>query len=232
MKKHWWKALAVVIMTYVIWVGLLGTVPRQPILNESIRNVYFHVPLWFSMVILMLTSMVYAVRYLRKGRLDDDHVSVEFANAAILYGILGCATGSLWASVTWGDPWPNDPKLNSVAVGMLMYFAYLILRNSFDDELRRARVSAIYNIFAFAVFVPLIFVLPRLTDSLHPGNGGNPAFGQYDMDNGMRLVLYPAVIGMTLLGVWMTQLRVRLRRLRDRLDNVNDIQPKAHSTAE
>jgi heme exporter protein C len=74
---------------------------------------------------------------------------------------------------------------------MLMYFAYLILRNSFDDELRRARISAIYNIFAFAVFIPLIFVLPRLTDSLHPGNGGNPAFGKYDMDNGMRLVLYP-----------------------------------------
>ncbi len=232
MKKNWWKALAVVIMTYVIWVGLLGTVPRQPILNESIRNVYFHVPLWFSMIILMLTSMIYSIRYLRKGRMDDDHISVEFANSAILYGILGCATGSLWASVTWGDPWPNDPKLNSVAVGMLMYFAYLILRNSFDDELRRARISAIYNIFAFAVFVPLIFILPRLTDSLHPGNGGNPAFGKYDMDSGMRLVLYPSVIGMTLLGVWITQLRVRLRRLRDRLDNVNDALPKAHSTAE
>jgi heme exporter protein C len=101
MKKNWWKALAVVIMTYVIWVGLLGQVPRQPILNESIRNVYFHVPLWFSMVILMLTSMIYSIRYLRKGRLDDDHVSVEFANTAILYGILGCATGSLWASITW-----------------------------------------------------------------------------------------------------------------------------------
>ncbi|GAB3270351.1 cytochrome c biogenesis protein CcsA [Larkinella harenae] len=232
MKKNWWKALSVVIMTYVIWVGLMGTVPRQPILNESIRNVYFHVPLWFSMIILMLTSTVFAIRYLRKGRPDDDHISVEFANCAILYGILGCATGSLWASVTWGDPWPNDPKLNGVAVGMLMYFAYLILRNSFDDELRRARISAIYNIFAFAVFIPLIFILPRLTDSLHPGNGGNPAFGQYDMDNGMRMVLYPAVIGMTLLGVWMTQLRIRLRRLRDRLDNVNDALPKAHSTAE
>ncbi|GAA4454950.1 cytochrome c biogenesis protein CcsA [Nibrella saemangeumensis] len=213
MKQNWWKILGVAILTYVILVGLLGTVPRQPILNESIRNVYFHVPLWFGMVILLLTSMVYSVRYLRNGRADDDIIAVEFANSAIVFGLLGCATGAIWANYTWGEPWPNDPKLNAVAVGMLLYFAYLILRGSFDDEQRRARISAVYNIFAFAVFIPLIFVLPRLTDSLHPGNGGNPAFGQYDMNSQMRMVFYPAVIGWTLMGVWITELRIRLRRL-------------------
>lgn len=218
MKNNWWKALCVIILTYVIFQGLLGTVPRQPILNESIRNVYFHVPLWFSMLTLLLTSMIFSVRYLRNGRPDDDQVAVEFANTAIVFGLLGCATGAAWANFTWGEPWPNDPKLNSVAVGMLMYFAYLILRGSFDDEQRRARISAVYNIFAFAVFVPLIFVLPRLTDSLHPGNGGNPAFGKYDMDNQMRMVFYPAIIGFILLGVWITQLRVRMRRLQTLLE--------------
>lgn len=218
MKNTWWKALAVVIMTYVIFWGLLGPVPRQPILNESIRNVSFHVPLWFAMIILLITSVIYSIRYLRRGRLDDDTIAVEFANTAILFGLLGCLTGSIWANFTWGDPWPNDPKLNSVAVGMLMYLAYLILRGSFDDEQRRARISSVYNIFAFAVFIPLIFIVPRLTDSLHPGNGGNPAFGKYDMDNNLRLVLYPAVIGLTLIGVWITELRVRLRRVKASLD--------------
>ncbi|WP_128545002.1 cytochrome c biogenesis protein CcsA [Larkinella soli] len=229
---RWWKALAVLILTYVIVQGLIGTVPRQPILNESIRNVYFHVPLWFGMIILMLTSMVFSIRYLRSGNMDHDTVAVEFANTAILFGVLGCATGSVWANYTWGEPWPNDPKTNGVAVAMLMYFAYLILRNSFDDELRRARISAIYNIFTFAVFIPLIFILPRLTDSLHPGNGGNPAFGQYDMDNQMRAVFYPAIIGFTLLGVWITELRVRLRRLRELTDDIQDPLPKARTTAE
>lgn len=101
---------------------------------------------------------------------------------------------------------------------MLMYIAYIILRGSFDDEQRRARISAVYNILAFAVFVPLIFILPRLTDSLHPGNGGNPAFGKYDLDSRMKMVLYPAFIGFTLLGVWITELRVRMRRLQATLD--------------
>lgn len=219
MKKIWWKVLAVAIMTYVIFWGLLGPVPRQPILNESIRNVLFHVPLWFGMITLLLTSAVYSVRYLRGGKLDDDTVAVEFANTAILFGLLGCLTGSIWANFTWGEPWPNDPKLNSVAVGMLMYFAYLILRGSFDDEQRRGRISAVYNIFAFAVFIPLIFIIPRLTDSLHPGNGGNPAFGKYDMDNNLRMVFYPAIIGITLLGVWITELRIRMRRMRAVLED-------------
>lgn len=213
MKKNWWKALAVIILTYTVFWGLLGPTPRQPILNESIRNVYFHVPLWFGMITLMLTSMIFAIRYLRSGNPDHDLVSVEFANSAILFGVLGCATGAIWANFTWGEPWPNDPKLNGVAVSMLLYVAYLVLRGAFDDEQRRARISAVYNILAFFVFIPLIFILPRLTDSLHPGNGGNPAFGKYDMDNQMKMVFRPAVIGFTLLGVWITQLQVRMRRL-------------------
>lgn len=219
MKNTWWKALAVLIMGFVLVAGLIGQTPRLPILNESIRNVYFHVPLWFGMVIMLLTSAIYSVRYLRRGRPDDDLIAVEFANTSIVFGILGCLTGSLWATFTWGEPWPNDPKLNSVAVGMLLYFAYLILRGSFDDEQRRARISAVYNVFAFAVFIPLIFVLPRLTDSLHPGNGGNPAFGQYNMSSQMRPIFYIGVIGFTLLGVWITELRVRMRRVRVMLDD-------------
>jgi heme exporter protein C len=218
MKKNWWKALAVLILTYVVIWGLVGPTPRQPILNESIRNVYFHVPLWFGMIILLLTAAISSGRYLRTGNPDHDRVAVEFTNTAIVFGLLGCATGSIWANFTWGELWPNDPKLNSVAVGMLLYLAYVILRGSFDDEQRRARISAVYNIFAFAVFVPLIFVVPRLTDSLHPGNGGNPAFGQYDMNSQMRAVFYPAVIGFTLLGVWITELRVRMRRIQAQIE--------------
>jgi heme exporter protein C len=218
MKKNWWKILAVLLLTYTIFAGLLGEVPRRAILNESIRNVYFHVPLWFAMILLLSVSVFNAVKYLRTNDLLFDVKSVEHTNTAIVYGILGCLTGSLWANYTWGDPWPNDPKLNSVAIGMLMYLAYFVLRGSMEDEQRRARISAVYNIIAFSVFIPMIFILPRLTDSLHPGNGGNPAFGQYDMNNQMRRVFYPAIIGFMLLGVWIAQLRVRLRKIENTLN--------------
>lgn len=211
MKKTWWKILCVVILLYTIIQGLGGTVPRQDILNETIRNVYFHVPLWFGMMTLMTASMWFSIKYLRNGQIQDDEYAVEFANVAIFFGILGFMTGSLWGQYTWGDWLPKDPKIIAVEVGLLIYSSYFILRSSFEDEQRKARLSAIYNIFAFATFIPLVWILPRLTDSLHPGNGGNPAFGKYDMDNGMRMVFYPAVIGWTLLGVWITSLRIRLR---------------------
>ena len=199
--------------------GLLFDVPRLPILNETIRNLYYHVPMWFAMIVLLLISMVYAIRFLQTNNLKYDELSIEFANTGILCGILGIITGSLWARYTWGAFWTNDPKLNGAAIGLLIYFAYLILRGSLPDEFQRARIGAVYNIFAYFIFIPLIFVLPRLTDSLHPGNGGNPGFNAYDLDNNMRLVFYPAVIAWILLGVWISQIRVRILRLQKNIEN-------------
>jgi heme exporter protein C len=214
MKKYWWKIITVIILFYVLIAGLLTEVPRQPILNETIRNVYFHVPMWFGMMALMIASVVESIKYLRKGNIQSDIKAVEFANVAILFGVLGFITGSIWGNFTWGDPLPKDPKLIAVEVGMLIYAAYFVLRGSFEDEQKKARLSAVYNIFAFASFMPLVWILPRLTDSLHPGNGGNPAFGKYDMDNAMRMVFYPAVIGWTMLGFWISNLRIRISKVK------------------
>ncbi|MEL6923730.1 MAG: cytochrome c assembly protein, partial [Bacteroidota bacterium] len=73
-------------------------------------------------------------------------------------------------------------------------------------------------IFAFAALIPLIFVIPRMTEgSLHPGNGGNPGFGGEDLDNTMRMVFYPAIIGWILMGMWMSRLVYRAEGLRMRL---------------
>lgn len=194
--------------------------PYRPLLNETIRNTFYHITLWFSMFILLIAGLFYSIRYLRKGDIHDDIVASSFTSVAILYGTLGIITGSLWARFTWGAWWTTDVKLNMSATAMLIYYAYLILRGSMSDRDRRARLSAAYNIFAFVALIPLVFVIPRLTDSLHPGNGGNPALGGEDMDNTMRQIFYPMIIGMTLVGVWMTSLKVRAEKLRDRVLDV------------
>lgn len=213
MRANWWKVLAVILLAYTIIAGLLFEAPRLPILNETIRALHFHVTMWFGMIIMLVVAVVYSVKYLRSGNLRDDDIAIEFTNAAILFGVLGIVTGMLWAKFTWGDYWSGDPKQNAAAIGLLIYFAYLILRNSLVDVHQRARIGAVYNIFAFAAFIPLIFVLPRLTDSLHPGNGGNPDFNAYDLDSKLRMVFYPAIIAWTLLGVWLASLRIRAKRL-------------------
>ncbi|NLR91313.1 cytochrome c biogenesis protein CcsA [Flammeovirga agarivorans] len=213
MKSAWWKITAIVLLAYTLIIGLLMDVPRLAILNETIRNLFFHVPMWFGMILVLLGSMVYSIKYLRHHRIEDDIWANELTNTGIVFGILGILTGAVWAKYTWGDWWSGDPKQNAAAGGLMFYFAYVILRGAFKDEEQKARISAIWNIFAFAVFIPLIFVLPRLTDSLHPGNGGNPGFNAYDMDSKLRMVFYPAVIGWTLIGVWFAQLRVRAKKI-------------------
>jgi len=211
LSKHWWKILGIVLIYYVIIYGFLIDVPNLSILNETIRNLFFHVALWFAMFILLIVSVVYSIKYLKTSDIKSDIKASEFATMGIVLGLMGVATGSVWAKFTWGDWWVNDPKLNATTIALLVYLAYFVLRSSIEDDHQKGRISAVYNIFAFAAAVPLIFILPRLTDSLHPGNGGNPGFSAYDLDNNLRKVFYPAIIGWTLLGVWFTSLRIRIK---------------------
>lgn len=217
MRRNWWKILASLLLIYSIIAGLLLEVPRLPILHETIRNLYFHVPMWFTMIILYLISVIYSIKYLASGNQKHDLMAVEMVNTGIIFGFLGLATGMIWANYTWGAPWPNDPKLNSAAISTLMYLAYVVLRGALDEEQKRARISAVYNIFSFPVMIVLLFILPRMTDSLHPGNGGNPGFNSYDLDSSMRLVFYPAVLAWILVGVWIANLKFRLRLIENNL---------------
>ncbi len=73
----------------------------------------------------------------------------------------------------------NLGMYTSAIIAFLLYSAYLILRNSIDEEQKSAKISSIYNVFAFPLMIVLLIILPRITDSLHPGNGGNPAIGKY-----------------------------------------------------
>jgi heme exporter protein C len=221
LKNNWWKIVAVVLVIYTITAGFLGEVPHLPILHETIRNLYFHVTMWFGMMIILLVSLVYSIKYLSSQNQVHDIIASEAANAGILLGCLGIITGMLWAKFTWGAYWVNDPKLNGAAVTLLIYFAYLILRGSLEEEQKRAKVSAVYNVFAYVMLIVFLMIWPRMNgvDSLPPGNGGNPAFSNYDLDSNMRLVFYPAIIGWTLMGIWMMTLRVRIRKIQYQLLN-------------
>ena len=210
---QWWKWLCMGLLYYTIIQGLLIDVPKLPILHETIRNLFFHVTIWFAMILLMIASIVYGIRHLKTGNLIDDIKASSCIYTGILFGILGLLTGSLWAKNTWGAWWTNDAKLNGAAAAMLVYFAYLVLRGSIDDRQKRARITAVYSIFAFTMMLTFIMVLPRLTDSLHPGNGGNPGFSSYDLDSKMRTVFYPAIIGWSLLGAWIAEVESRIRIL-------------------
>ena len=207
------KIFCVLLLTYTVIAGFLFDVPKLAILNETIRVLYFHVPMWFTMIFLLLMSSFNAYKFIANGDKNFDVKSYNYANVGVYFGVLGLITGMFWAKYTWGTYWTNDPKLNGSAIGLLIYFSYFVLRSSIKDESKKGKISSVYNVFAFAMLIPLIFILPRLTDSLHPGNGGNPGFNVYDLDSQLRIVFYPAVVGFILLGIWITDIKLKLSKL-------------------
>lgn len=227
MYKPWWKITGALLLIYTFTAGLLLKVPALPALQETIRNLYFHVCMWFAMMILFTISVVNAIRYLRNLEIKYDIYARQYAIVGIVFGLLGYITGAIWASYTWADPnsqvgdsfssIARDPKLIGAAIALLVYFAYLILRDSIQDIDKKARVSSVYNIFAYTMLFPAIWILPRILPSLHPGNEGNPALDvKNDISGNMRMVFYPAVIGWTLLGVWITTLKIRISILKEK----------------
>jgi heme exporter protein C len=231
MHKSWWKIASVVLLLYTFIGGFLLDVPRLPGLQETIRNLYFHVCMWFGMMILFTVSVVNSIRYLRTFNIKYDIYARQYATVGILFGILGYSTGIVWMLFTWADPntlgtqtfstVAKEPKLIGAAIALLIYFAYMVLRDSINDMDKKARISSVYNIFAYAMLFPAIWIIPRLLPSLHPGapesgGGGNPALDTKDIDNRMRMVFYPAVLGWTLLGVWITTIKIRISLLKEK----------------
>jgi heme exporter protein C len=200
--------------------------PYQPRIIETIRNLMFHVPLWFTMFALMFTSFYWSIRVLNssgrnagaaasaKSMKEFDTKAAMSASTGMFFCVMGLVTGSLWARFTWGDWWTTDPQLNGAMAVFLMYIAYFILRSSTADGEKKARLAAIFNIFSCVMMFVLLMVMPRFVgEGLHPGKSGNPAFSSYDLDSSLRTVFYPAVVGFILLGYWLFNINLRIRKL-------------------
>lgn len=220
LRQSWWKILSFILLMYTCTWGFLVPIPvLDGRLQQSIRNLFFHVPMWFAMMTLFTVSLIYAIKYLRSQNPVHDDYAAEYARTGIVFGVLGLITGAIWANYQWGSPWSGDPKQNGAAIAMLIYLAYFVLRGSMNDVDKRSRISAVYNIFAYAMLFPTIWILPRMTESLHPGglgSEGNPGLNPNDTSPQMEMVFIPAIIGWILLGVWITTLRIRLRLLTEK----------------
>lgn len=220
--NYLWKFSGILILVYVILGGLLFDVPSLPVVEQTIRNIYFHVGMWFAMIFLFFVGFWYSLRFLRSFKLEDDLKANAAVKTGLVFGLLGIITGMIWAKYTWGAVWVRDPKLNGAAVGILVYLAYLILRASMEDLGKRARLAAVYNIFAFVIMFLFIMILPRMAGaSIHPGVDGNPALASGDLDPGMRKIFFPAIVGWILFSTWIYTIVAKTDAIDDRIKQLN-----------
>jgi len=215
------RGLVVLVLTGVIVAGFLGRIPQMDILEESARNLYFHVPMWFSLMAATIVSAYHSAQYLRSGDRIRDLRAREAAWLALIFGGLGIVTGMMWARFTWyegtGIWWNFDPKQSMAAVLLLIYGGYFVLRDAIDTPSTRGRIAAVYNLFAVVTMPFLLYILPRQMPSLHPGGEGTPAFSQTDLAPAMKWVFYPSVLAFFGLFWLLYTQRVRLAWIRDAL---------------
>ena len=208
-----WKILVAIWMTAVLIAGFLIPIPEIAILEQSARNLFLHVPMWFTMMIAFSISFYYSIRYLSGERLVFDRKAETATSVGLLFGICGLVTGSLWARFTWGTWWTfAEPRMNLSAMGMLIFVAYFILRQAFDDPHKRAKIAAVYNIFGVTTIPFLLYIIPRQLPSLHPGAEGNPAFSDITAPE-LRYIFYPAILGFIGISFWMMNLLNRMKQL-------------------
>ncbi len=208
------------------------TLPYIIGLEERARILYFHVPMSWIAVLAYVVAMIYAGKYLSRKNIRDDITSSSAAALGTLFCLLATVTGSIWAKFNWGSFWNWDPRQTSIFVLLLIYAAYFALRAAVENEERRARLSAVYAILA-AVTVPFfIFILPRITEGLHPGSKGDANIGpvlspQAEALNPLKqIILSLSFAGFTLVFFWMLSLQIRMKtitmNLLERLNSSNE----------
>jgi heme exporter protein C len=180
---------------------------------------YIHVPLAIVSLCGFIFGGLMAVGYLRTGDRRWDMRSYVAIHMALIFGIGGLITGSIWAKASWGHWWVwNEPTLVSFLIVLLLFATYQPLRFSIEDPERQSRYASVFAVVAGA-FVPLNFIAVRLAQEyVHPRvltlGGGN-------LPGSMRLTFLLAVVGIALLytTLWKYEMaaknaRIQVRALR------------------
>ncbi len=185
--------------------------PLVPVLGDTTRVLYFHIPAAWITVLALGWSMLHSVLYLKRRDIGHDHHAAAAAELGVIFCVVATVSGSLWAKAMWGSYWNWDPRETSIFFLLLIYAAYLALRSAVEGEERRARLSAVYSAAAFVAVPFLMFVVPRIYFTLHPD-----PIGKGEMDPRIRIVFYAMLVGFTGLFFWLLSLRVRFSRLERR----------------
>ena len=205
------KVLLTIWMTVIIVAAFWYAKAAAGFPGETSRILFFHVPQAWVATLSFLLSMIGSCIYLAKRKVQADNLALSAAELGFLFSILATASGSIFAKAAWGSFWNWDPRETSIVILLMIYGAYFALRSAVADQERRRVFAAVYAILAFVTVPFLVFVVPRITASLHPENTMNPS--KPGMDPRTLKVFLGSLLAYTGLFIWMLRLRLRLLNL-------------------
>jgi len=212
-----WKISLLIWMAMVI-IAVFLLPPPQAQLGDVSRVFFFHVPMAWVAVLAFLLSLIYSLLYLRKKDLDYDAKARTASRLGLLFTILATISGSIFAKTSWGSFWNWDPRETSIFILLLIYGAYFALRSAVEMPDRKASLSAVYAILAFFTVPFLVFVIPRVYQSLHPNDSVINTRLQIQMSSSILIAFLASLVGFTWLFVWIFRLETKINRLLDELE--------------
>ena len=194
------------------WQPTDGTINfERPWFSQKIF--YFHVPIAEASFLVFTVAAIFAVMFLVKKRRSYDTKSRIAMETALMFVIATMATGILWTRAAWGVWWEWEPRLTTYLIMTLLIIAYSVLRNSIEDEYRRATYSAVYAILSW-VSAPISFFIVRIIPSAHP------IVFQSGMATSNLLPFIIGQVGMLCIGYAIYSIRLAEEASREHLDSL------------
>jgi heme exporter protein C len=212
----WWKVILLIWMCGVVAAAFLLPAPQSQ-LGEVSRIFFFHVPMAWVAVLSFLISFVFSILYLKKKDLTYDVKASSASRLGLLFVILATISGSIFAKSTWGSFWNWDPRETSIFILLLIYGAYFALRSAVESEERRAGLSSVYAILAFVTVPFLVFVVPRVYQSLHPTDSVINIKLHLQMPPSILSTFIASLLGFTFLFFWMFKLECEINKISNKL---------------
>lgn len=202
---------------------LIGVVPgsdggvayryERPWFSQKIF--YFHVPVAEASFLVFGVAAFFAIRFLMTKRREYDTKSRIAMETSLVFVTLTMFTGILWTRASWGVWWEWEPRLTTYFIMTLLMIAYFVLRNSIEDEERRATYSAVFAIIA-VIDAPISFFITRLIPSTHP------VVFQSGMAGSNLLPFIVAQVGMLMVGYAIYVMRMQEELLGERIAAAKD----------
>jgi heme exporter protein C len=214
------------IVTIVLLVIATGMVflyaPMEAVMGNVQRVFYFHVAAGWVGMLGFLVAAIAGIAYLRTGRRDWDIASLSAVEIGMVFAFINVVTGAIWARPIWNTWWTWDPRLTTATIMLLIYAAYLLLRQGIEDPDRRARFAAVYAIVGF-LSVPLTFFSARLFRTIHPvviGTNQPGAEGAFDMTTAMLQTFLFALLTFSFIFADLLWHRIRLGKMADKVEQM------------
>lgn len=203
--------LGIVLLIVGEYLGLFWAPPEMA-MGDVMRIIYIHVPAGWLALLTFMCCAVASGFYLSSKKPGADVLAASFARVGVVFNAISLVTGMIWGKPTWGVYWTWDPRLTFTLIMFLLYLAYSALRRLVEDPEQRAKLAAVYGIFASAS-LPLVYWSANWFRSLH-----QPHSTPQTVDAAMRLPLRVNAFAFLFLMVWFVWRNYELLRKETELE--------------